>query len=412
MATAKMLPDHNPKCPECGSDQVQSIDAESCGCQSCGAVFNHPSPVLPAANVPSSLEAVSKNIQQLAPRQEAVERLTVEKPGFVLHSSSYAGASELVLSDAERQALAEMEDADDDQVEIRPEGQPYVEHTHYRRALNKIFGPGEWALVPTTDPQAEADGNRIVVFQGWRLIVRGKFVGAAVGSGSFWKNNAAQDKSDALEAAQSNALARIVSKSLGIYGNPWLKSFRNKWIREYAVQVFVRRGNETKKMWRRRDAEPFEGETGEVNPMVASHAEPTPRMTPRAETQKETMKQSPAPPIKTDQQASQRRTATAPVTAPAPKPEPTMPKTPSARMVNDANYAAFIAQMRRGKKVVGEDATKATAWLAEICDVQVPEFPGKPEVLKGLFMKLTYDEFQQKVVKSAFEMLKRQNEGQ
>jgi len=203
------------------------------------------------------LAKVKENIQSL-PKKLDVLTVAAERLGDVLPVQFYSGNSELVVTGEERETLSHYREVQDEDIEIRPEGLIYAEHMYYRNALTEAFGPGGWALLPGSGIQIEKDGNRTLIFQRWVLRVHGAFVGEAIGSGSYWSNNAGQDKGDAAESAQSNALTRICAKSsLGIGTNPWNRRFQREWKKKYAVQVSAKVYNshnktwEVKKLWRR-----------------------------------------------------------------------------------------------------------------------------------------------------------------
>ena len=223
-------------------------------------------PELETQPEPAPLAKVEQKVAELAKASSGVPTIAAERLADVLPVSFYEGNSQLAVSDEERDVLKQFRDAPDDDLEIRPEGLVYAGHMFYRNALTDAFGPGGWSLLPGSGIQIERNGDRVHIFQRWVLRVHGAFVGEAIGSGSYFANNAAQDKSDAAEAAASNALMRICAKSsLGIGTNPWNRRFQREWKRKYAIQVWVKGYKGMEKRWRRKDDDPLPNETGPVD---------------------------------------------------------------------------------------------------------------------------------------------------
>lgn len=108
----------------------------------------------------------------------------------------------------------------------------YIEHAHLRDRLNRVFGPGQWAIIPrnrwaedfTTAKGSEA--SRVYVEA--MLCIRGCFVAEAVGEMEYWKNNASQNYGDAVEGAKTAALRRC-AKELGIGLQAWKKQWCEGW---------------------------------------------------------------------------------------------------------------------------------------------------------------------------------------
>ena len=55
----------------------------------------------------------------------------------------------------------------DDEIEIKPTGEVYVSHVHYRTRLNRIFGGGNWGLMSEGEPKQKGDS----VIQHWFLFI-------------------------------------------------------------------------------------------------------------------------------------------------------------------------------------------------------------------------------------------------
>lgn len=166
----------------------------------------------------------------------------------------YAGVATVALSQGQADSLSEQ--LPDEAHDILPTGEVYVSQVHYRRLLNKVFGPGGWALVPR-GPWSK-QGNTIT--REYALVgPGGRFISEAIGEADYQPDNARMSYASACEAAKSNALTRCC-KDLGIASECWDKRFCEQWIAKHAVKVW--RQSSTKPQWRRKDAPPWYDEKG------------------------------------------------------------------------------------------------------------------------------------------------------
>lgn len=146
-----------------------------------------------------------------------------------LLDGAYKRASQLVLTDDERKSL--LAAFPDEAVSFGAKGNAnlaYLDHAIIRGRMFEVFGPGAWSLVCRrywTEEYKTSKGLAVRVYADCVMIVRGCYVGEAMGAGSFFPNNPQQDYSDAAEAAQSEALRRIAAKSLGIGLQLWSKGY-------------------------------------------------------------------------------------------------------------------------------------------------------------------------------------------
>jgi len=163
-------------------------------------------------------------------------------------ASAYAGAGTLKLTKEESAAL--LAPFDDNDVEILPTGEIYVPHMLVRDRLNAVLGVGQWTLVP----------REIKLINGTMcvdcvLIVRGKYVGEAIGEAEYYENNPRMTYASALEAAKANALTRIAGKFLGVASQCWRPSYVRGWVSKFAVSYTVKdRTGKVVTRWRRKDA--------------------------------------------------------------------------------------------------------------------------------------------------------------
>ncbi|HET8645111.1 MAG TPA: hypothetical protein VFO85_06465, partial [Vicinamibacteria bacterium] len=88
---------------------------------------------------------------------------------------NYTGASLLRLEPEEAEQLAAP--FPDEALDVKPTGEVFVSQVHYRRRLNKVFGPGQWALVPRGKWTQEGS----TMMREYVLYARGHFVAEAVG---------------------------------------------------------------------------------------------------------------------------------------------------------------------------------------------------------------------------------------
>ena len=361
-----------------------------------------PEPGGPLAQVQEKVEALPKKVDALTVAAQGL--------GDVLPLQFYQGNSELRVTEKEEDILKSYREAPDEDIEIRPEGLVYAQHMWYRNALTDAFGPGGWSLLPGSGIQVEKDGNRMLVFQRWVLRVHGAFIGEAIGSGSYWANNSAQDKSDASEAAMSNALTRICAKSsLGIGTNPWKRSFQREWRKKYAVQVYVKTREGPKKQWRRIDDDPFPLEIGPVD----TPKQDGQQKRPNGAEEPKTEKQVGAPPAQAKEVAAPSAPAKVPPTTtkgqvasrrpqspgesrrPSETKEPAPPQ--SSDRIGEQEWRYFMA-LARGKALIthseetkADDAGPAYAWLCEHLAVEPDQGAGRTviERLRTLYFQQT-----------------------
>lgn len=147
---------------------------------------------------------------------------------------AYQKASTLELTEEEIKKL--LATFPDDAIRPGADGKPemlYLEHAYIRDRLFSVFGPGRWALICrrlwSEEFFTNKGGKACRVYGDCVLIVRGCYVGEAIGTGIYYLNNASSDYSDAAESAQSTALRRIAGKYLGIGLQLWQKEFTDGW---------------------------------------------------------------------------------------------------------------------------------------------------------------------------------------
>lgn len=197
---------------------------------------------------------------------EALERAAEAVP-----FSGYSGVATLALAPDKVEILTSPfhQDEGAEAYDILPTGEVYVSQIHYRRRLNRAFGPGSWAMVPRGGYIQQ--GNTLC--REYALVVDGRFIAEAIGESDYQPNNARMSYASCAEAVKSNALTRTC-KDIGIASECWDKRFCQKFQAEHCVRVW--RESEKKPQWRRIDATPWWDEKGEVKDraMPPQHREP------------------------------------------------------------------------------------------------------------------------------------------
>ncbi|MEP7218139.1 MAG: hypothetical protein ABI876_04440, partial [Bacteroidota bacterium] len=144
---------------------------------------------------------------------------------------------------------------DDDQVELRPDGLVYLPEIRYRRILNRVFGPGAWAVMP----RSIDIGDNMLYYRG-ALFVNGRFVSEAIGEQQYAPNNDRMSYATAAESAKSNCLVRCC-KDIGIASELWDPSFTRQWLATYALEVWCQSRQDPqkrKKFWRKKTSPPVD----------------------------------------------------------------------------------------------------------------------------------------------------------
>lgn len=149
----------------------------------------------------------------------------------------------------------------DDMVDVRPEGNIYVSHPHYRSRLDRAFGVGGWCLVPLAPPRV--DGFR-VQYYGF-LKAAGRFISDAVGGANYVPKNPRDSYDNAVEKAKSDCLVRCC-KQLPMFRQCWDKQYADYWLSQYAQEgpERDRNGNliwqkkpEYKRQFKQAEAKPY-----------------------------------------------------------------------------------------------------------------------------------------------------------
>lgn len=187
---------------------------------------------------------VSQPQQLPAPPNELMETTTHRNPIQAkadaiaeLTMAVYKRASQLVLTQEEIQALRA--DLPDDAFRRGAGGKYhliYIQHSFLRQRLNDVIGIGQWALVPrqrwTEDFKTSNGKDAVRVYVEAMLIVRGCFVGEAIGDMDYYPDNPSTNFGDAVEGAKSAALRRCV-KELGVGLQIWNKTWCEEWLQKH-----------------------------------------------------------------------------------------------------------------------------------------------------------------------------------
>lgn len=155
-----------------------------------------------------------------------------------LIESAYARAGTLQLTKEESDAL--QEDFADEDFRTGAGGKEnliYIEHAALRDRLNGILGLGQWTLLPIKEWSIDEeyknrDGKLIRVTKIYRemaLMVRGCFVGSAIGDMDYYPDNGQQNYGDAYEGAKTAAFRRC-AKEFGVGLQAWRKGWGEGWF--------------------------------------------------------------------------------------------------------------------------------------------------------------------------------------
>lgn len=209
------------------------------------------------ATIPKELPlplAVAKQ-EAMTPQQARVVEVTEAlKP-------AYEKASTLELTDAEVEAL--MAPFPDSTVDIRPhDGLIYLSHIHISNRLNRVFKPGKWALVRRWE---KFDGG--IMYAEYVLLIRGCYVGEAIGGHAYQPNNPKTNYSDALESTAGEALRRIAGKRLSCGSQVWEGDYAKDWVAKHAYQ-------QAGKWYKRRPSVPTTGGELKAQPAASAPAVP------------------------------------------------------------------------------------------------------------------------------------------
>lgn len=179
-------------------------------------------------------------IRQPQPIQSAEQSKTLAVNSLL--SNAYAKASMLDLSPDEIKRLtADFDDADFQRGAGGDTNLLYLEHRALRDRLNTVVGIGKWNSIPrrswTEEFQVAAKPNKpasvgVRVYVESVLIVRGCYVGEAIGDGTYYKSNASGNFGDAYESAKTAAFRRC-TKDFGIglqcYSKDWCEAWKQRY---------------------------------------------------------------------------------------------------------------------------------------------------------------------------------------
>ena len=189
---------------------------------------------------------VLQDQQQLAiaPRQPEQKPLTTSTQARIeavaeLTKTALAKAGTLQLTPEESKALlADFGDSDFQPGAGGKENLLYIEHAALRDRFNSVLGLGQWAIIVretwNEDFTSPKGTKGVRVYARAMLLVRGCYVGEAVGDMDYFPNNASQNYGDAFEGAKTAAFRRC-AKEFGVGLQAWRKGFSDGWRdRKYA----------------------------------------------------------------------------------------------------------------------------------------------------------------------------------
>lgn len=180
-------------------------------------------------------QAIQEHEHEPRPEKDLVRVAKAESINLLL-SEGYKRASTLELTHEESEKLGA--DFPDDAFRLGAGGDMnllYLEHAYLRKRLNDVLGLGSVVSVRRREWAEEFDYYKdrvkktgVRVYADCVLLIRGCFVGEAVGDMTYYPDNGKQTYSDALEGAESNAFRRC-AKELGVGLQAWMKGFSEQW---------------------------------------------------------------------------------------------------------------------------------------------------------------------------------------
>jgi hypothetical protein len=153
-------------------------------------------------------------------------------------SSAYSKAGQLSLTKEESDALLkEFPDTAFRPGAAGKENLIYIEHADLRDRLTSVIGLGQWTLITVRSWEEPFElppkGNLppvqgVKVYTETALVIRGCFVGNAVGDMDYYPHNLQQNYGDAFEGAKTAAFRRC-AKEFGIGLQAWRKNWCDGW---------------------------------------------------------------------------------------------------------------------------------------------------------------------------------------
>ena len=194
-------------------------------------------------------EALSIPVVDISPKMEQPNEEISKERNAQTAIIPFQKASLLTITEEENKILEE--DFDENQIQIRPDGDGlvYLEQVFYRDRLNHAFGRGQWVVIPVN---VWTQGD-IFYYLG-DLYIRGFWQARACGAHMKRERNKMQTWADCYESAKSDCITRCC-KDLGIFKKLWSKDFTNAWKEKYAIKVY--KHEENRWYWRRKNDEPF-----------------------------------------------------------------------------------------------------------------------------------------------------------
>ncbi|CAD6888005.1 unnamed protein product [Tilletia controversa] len=208
----------------------------------------------PASSSPAAAPPASTTASRPAPAQDYPAASTASSSSSSADAHFWATSFQGMSTEPFSSEIAKILSAPltPEDIEIKPDGLLYLPEIKYRRILNKAFGPGGWGLAP----RGETNVGPKIVSREWVLVCLGRFVSTARGEQEYFDPSGVATAS---EGAKSNALMRCC-KDLGIASELWDPRFIREFKKKHCIDVFTENAStgRKRKLWRRRDAPPFE----------------------------------------------------------------------------------------------------------------------------------------------------------
>lgn len=184
---------------------------------------------------------VGRPIEQEAQRTSSAQARVDAVADLIKTAMARAGTLQLTPEES-KALLADFHDSDFQPGAAGKENLLYIEHAALRDRFNSVLGLGQWAIIvrETWNEDFTTKGSRdkpqpgVRVYCRVMMLVRGCYVGEAVGDMDYYPGNAAQNYGDAFEGAKTAAFRRC-AKEFGVGLQAWRKGFGDGWRdRKYA----------------------------------------------------------------------------------------------------------------------------------------------------------------------------------
>lgn len=182
--------------------------------------------------------AIGRPVEPEAQRSAGAQARVEAVADLIKAAMARAGTLQLIKDESEK-LLADFPDSDFQPGAGGKENLLYIEHAALRDRFNLVLGLGQWALIVretwNEDFKTAKGQTGVRVYSRAMMLIRGCYVGEAVGDMDYYPGNAAQNYGDAFEGAKTAAFRRC-AKEFGVGLQAWRRGFGDGWReRRYAA---------------------------------------------------------------------------------------------------------------------------------------------------------------------------------